>query len=328
MYNRRTVFWVACMGLFLFGVTLITLGSVASGLKEKFSLDESSSGTLFSILPFGILAGSLFFGPFCDKYGYKLLLFASCICMSVGFQGIAYAPSLILLKICIFLFGLGGGAINGATNAVVSDISSRDKGANLSLLGVFFGIGALGMPLVLGVFQQRFHFEIIVSSVGWITLAAAIVFLMVRFPPPKQLHGFPVARSFVLLKDRVLILIALFLFCQSSFEGIINNWTTTYLTKKLSVQPDEALYALSCFVAGITVMRILLGSVFRSVAVWKLLAVSFASLLAGCLVLEYGHGLPAAISGLILLGSRACWRLSDHVRICWKPLCRYFRNSI
>jgi MFS family permease len=98
MYNRRTVFWVACMGLFLFGVTLITLGSVASGLKEKFSLDESSSGTLFSILPFGILAGSLFFGPFCDKYGYKLLLFASCICMSVGFQGIAYAPSLILLK--------------------------------------------------------------------------------------------------------------------------------------------------------------------------------------------------------------------------------------
>jgi MFS family permease len=291
------------MGLLLFGVTLITLGSVASGLKEKFLLDESSSGTLFSILPFGILAGSLFFGPICDKYGYKLLLFASCICMCIGFEGIAYSPSQGLLKICIFLFGLGGGAINGATNAVVADISSSDKGANLSLLGVFFGIGALGMPLVLGIFQERFHFEIIVSSVGWITLAAAFIFLMVRFPPPKQLQGFPVARSFTLLKDHVLILIAFFLFCQSSFEGIINNWTTTYLTKRLSVQPDEALYALSCFVAGITVMRILLGSVFRSVVVWKLLVASIALLFAGCAALEYGHGLPAAISGLILLGA-------------------------
>ena len=38
----------------------------------------------------------------------------------------------------MFLFGLGGGAINGATSALVSDISEKEKGANLSLLGVFF----------------------------------------------------------------------------------------------------------------------------------------------------------------------------------------------
>ena len=50
----------------------------------------------------------------------------------------------------MFLFGLGGGAVNGATNALVSDISEKDKGANLSLLGVFFGLGALGMPFILG----------------------------------------------------------------------------------------------------------------------------------------------------------------------------------
>src|SRR6185312_11028039 len=97
-----------------------TLGSVKHGLEQKYLLDEIASGKLFSILPFGILLGSLLFGPFCDKYGYKVL---------------------------IFLFGLGGGAINGATSALVSDISDKDKGANLSLLGVFFGIGALGMPL-------------------------------------------------------------------------------------------------------------------------------------------------------------------------------------
>jgi hypothetical protein len=37
------------------------------------------------------------------------------------------------------VLGFGGGIINGSTNAVVADISSEDKGANLSLLGVFFG---------------------------------------------------------------------------------------------------------------------------------------------------------------------------------------------
>jgi MFS family permease len=44
----------------------------------------------------------------------------------------------------VFLFGFGGGAINGACNAVVADISEEHKGANLSLLGGFFCIGCFG----------------------------------------------------------------------------------------------------------------------------------------------------------------------------------------
>src|SRR5262249_41659697 len=74
MYNKRVVFWAACFGMLLFGCGLITLGSMATDLKIKFELDEVAAGTLFSILPFGILTGSLLFGPICDRYGYKFLL--------------------------------------------------------------------------------------------------------------------------------------------------------------------------------------------------------------------------------------------------------------
>src|ERR1700712_3374752 len=108
MYKRRLVFWSACMGMFLFGITFITLGAVVPGLKLKFGLDDISAGTLFSILPLGILTGSLVFGPVCDKYGYKILLSVSCFCICAGLEGIAYAPSQGLLKLCIFFFGLGG----------------------------------------------------------------------------------------------------------------------------------------------------------------------------------------------------------------------------
>ena len=155
MYKKRVVFWAACAGMLLFGICLITLGSVAADLREKLQLDEISAGTLFSILPLGILTGSLLFGPIADKYGYRILLSVSCLFMFAGFEGIAYAPSTNLLKICIFLFGIGGGAINGSTNALVADISDKDKGANLSLLGVFFGIGALGMPLISGILEKH-----------------------------------------------------------------------------------------------------------------------------------------------------------------------------
>jgi MFS family permease len=303
MYNKKVVFWAACIGILFFGMGITTLGSVKHGLEEKYLLDEIASGTLFSILPFGILLGSLLFGPFCDKYGYKILLSLTCLSMFIGFEGIAYAPSHTLLKLSIFLFGLGGGAINGATSALVSDISDKDKGANLSLLGVFFGIGALGMPLLLGVLENKFNYETILSVVGLATFAVGVFYLLTEFPPPKQAQGFPVAKGFALFKDSVLILIAFFLFCQSSFEAIINNWTTTYLTAGLAVPQNKALYALSLFVVGMTIMRLLLGSVFRNTNLKKLWAAAFSIIFLGLILLFIGRYFYLSVTGLILLGA-------------------------
>ena len=55
MYNKKMVFWSACLGMLLFGIALITLGSIAPDLKEKLLLNDIAAGTLFSILPLGIL---------------------------------------------------------------------------------------------------------------------------------------------------------------------------------------------------------------------------------------------------------------------------------
>ena len=303
MYKKSAVFWAACSGMLLFGVCLITLGSIASDLRAKLLLDEISAGTLFSILPLGILTGSLVFGPVADKYGYRILLSVSCLLMFAGFEGIAFAPSTGVLKIFIYLFGLGGGAVNGATNAVVSDISEKDKGANLSLLGVFYGIGALGMPLISGILENIYDFETIVSAIGILTFAIGVLFFFIKFPPPKQSKGVSISLSIRLIKDKVLILIAFFLFFQSGFEAIINNWTTTYLIKQHSVQTGNALYALSLFVAGMTVMRLLTGSVFRNVSAKKLFASSFGMILAALILLRTGSSFSISVAGLILLGS-------------------------
>ena len=289
--------------MLLFGISLITLGSVAPDLQEKFHLDQSSFGALLSILPFGILAGSLLFGPFADRYGYKVILVLSCLFVFIGFQGIAYAATFNLLKLCIFLFGFGGGVLNGASNAVVADISKSNKAADLSLLGVFFAIGALGMPFILGALQKLFSFQVIVSTIGYLPLVVAIVFLLATFPQPKQKEGVPVNQGLKLLKDDVLLLIGFFLFCQSSFEAIINNWTTTFLVSVLSVPGSKALYALSLYVLGMAVMRLLLGSVLRKSSAQNLLMLSFILLLAGTCLLQFSMSYFSSTLGLIFIGA-------------------------
>jgi FHS family glucose/mannose:H+ symporter-like MFS transporter len=303
MFNRKIIFGAACLGMLLFGIALITLGAVVPDLREKLKLDDISAGMLFSILPFGILAGSLLFGPIADRYGYRVLLALSCLLLFAGFEGIAFAPTKNLLIVFVLLVGFSGGVVNGATNAVVSDISDEGKGANLSLLGVFFGIGALGMPLVLGLLRNLVNFEVILASVGILTLAAGMIYLFIKFPPPKQAGGFALAHSVNLLKDNVLILIAFFLFFQSSFEGIINNWTTTYIIERFSVRPENALYALTSFVSGMAVMRLITGSLLRNISEKKLLIFSYLLILPGLICLSSINLFYIAVISLFILGA-------------------------
>jgi len=302
-YNKKLLFQASCAGILMFGIAVLILGSAASDLKVKLNLDEVSAGVLFSVLPFGMLTGSLFFGPVADKYGYRILLSASCLLLFAGFEGLAYSGSAGILKVFIFMIGTGGGAINGATSALVADISDTDKGADLSLLGAFFGFGALGIPLIMGILRNTFKFETIIAAVGFLALLSGLFFLIISYPPPKQAHGFPLRGFSSLIRDKVLIMIAFFLFLQSSFEGIINNWTTTWLTDHLSVQPGTALFALSSFVAGMTVMRLLLGKLLRTVSFRSIMILSFIFLFISLLLLRIAGSLYTAIPGLVLLGA-------------------------
>jgi len=303
MYSKRTVFWSACLGMLLFGIGLITLGAILPDLKEKYSLDAVAAGTLFSILPLGVLAGSLLFGPLCDRFGYKPLMTTAAVMMFAGFQGLAFSPSTGILNIFIFLIGLGGGALNGATSALVSDISTSGKGADLSLLGMFFGFGALGMPILLGVLEKAFKFDVIVSLTGFIALAAAILFVVIKYPPAKLSGGTSAKQMLALFRDETLLLIAFFLFFQSAFEALVNNWTTTYLIDRFSVQQSSALMGLSAYVAGMTIMRLMIGSIFRNVPEKRLLAISFGIMIIALITIVTGKTLFQSAAGLLILGA-------------------------
>lgn len=301
MYKRNQVFAAACIGLFLFGMILVTLGSILPSLKTKFVTEGVNAGILTSILPIGILTGSLVFGPIVDRYGYKLLLIVSVLVSAISLEGLAFTQSLALLYICVFFIGFGGGIINGGTNALVADIS-KEKGASLSLLGVFFGIGALGMPLLLGILSKHFQYTSILSAIGLFMLLPVIYFIIVRFPIPKQLQGFPFKEGVKLLKEPALLLTGFFLFFQSGVESLVNNWTTSYLQDRIKTSNEDALYALSFSLAGLTIARLVLGSLLKKISSFVVQMVSLLLVAAGSFILLYTLSYNIAFAGLVITG--------------------------
>src|SRR6185295_1688753 len=232
MYRKSQVFAAACLGMLLFGIVFLSLGSVINMLASRFDLDDLAIGTLTALLPFGILVGSLIFGPVVDRFGYRWMLVGASLIVGAALEGMVFAGNKSLVQVFVFAIGFGGGILNGATNALAADVSEGERGAKLSLLGVFFGIGALTMPSTIAMLSHRFSITSIVAAIGSLVLIPAAYCLMIQFPPPKMREArlSPVI-GFALLRDPFFLTACLALAIQSGMEGMSNDWMTRYFSK-------------------------------------------------------------------------------------------------
>ena len=246
MKNRRVLFIIACLGMLTFGIVLTTLGAVLPSIIERFGIDKAVAGSLLLLMSFGILIGSLVFGPLVDRNGYKGILLGSCALIVVGLEGIAFAGSLAWLRLAVALIGFGGGIINGAANALVADISSdAERAAGLSIVGAFFGVGAVGVPFTLGSLLGLFGYSAIIAAIGGLVLVPLLLTVFTPFPAPKQSQGFPLAAAAGLLRDPILLTMGVMLFLESGMEIAVGGWTATYFHEALGLGDQRALVFLS-----------------------------------------------------------------------------------
>jgi MFS transporter, FHS family, glucose/mannose:H+ symporter len=308
MYSRQLVFAAACLGMLLFGIVFLSLGSVNNMLSERFGLSNKAIGTLAALLPAGILVGSLIFGPIVDRFGYRWMLIGAALMVGMALEGLAFATSERLVQLSIFLVGFGGGVLNGATNALVADIGEGQRGANLSLLGVFFGIGALTMPFFLALLSQRFALSSIVAGIGVIVLVPVVFCLVIDFPAPKQSGGSPADTSRLrFLLDPFFLLAALAMGIQSGMEGMSNDWLTRYY-KFVVLSGEEgvernAQIALIALTSGMVLTRLALASLLRWLSAQLVLLTGIAIAAAGALALTYSASYWGSLAGPILIGT-------------------------
>ena len=300
--NRRTLFVIACLGMLAFGIVLTTLGAVLPSVIERFGIDKAAAGSLFLLMTFGILIGSVVFGPIVDRNGYKGMLLLATALIAIGLEGIAFAPSMAWLRAAVALIGFGGGIINGGTNALVADISAEGRTAGLSLLGVFFGVGAVGVPFILGNLLGTFSYSAIIAVVGALIVVPFAITAATPFPAPKLPHGFPLAAARGLLRDPLLLTMGLMLFLESGMEITVGGWTATFFKEELQIDDRRSLVYLSLYWFGMMLARIALGSVLKRVAPTRALLGCLGVAFAGAMLLLLTRNASLAALAVFMLG--------------------------
>jgi FHS family glucose/mannose:H+ symporter-like MFS transporter len=302
-YNYRAMFAIACLGMLVFGIVLTSLGSILPEITDRFGVSKTQAGSLFTLLSFGILIASLVFGPLVDRFGYRIPLATATALVVAGLEAIALGDSLAWLRIGVALIAFGGGIINGGANALVADITTDAKAAGLSLLGVFFGVGAVGVPFLLGALNTRMSYTTLLAIIGAASAIPLVAMAFIGFPAPKQPHSFPLKQTAQLARERPLLLFGAMLFLQSGMEITMGGWSAAFAREALALNAKAALYFLSLYWLGMMSARLLLGSLLRRVAPANAMFVSLATAFTGALLLLNVRGITVAAVGIFLIGA-------------------------
>ena len=295
--STAPVFTAACAGMSFFGVTMLSLGPILGPLNAMVE----GANALPSTMSVGIIIGTILFGPIVDKFGYKWLLILVSLFALAGVQGLATFSDLPLLHTSIFLLGIGGGILNGETNALVSDIYDDNKrGGRLGLLGAFYCIGALGWTL-LNYFIPDYRIPL--NAVSLVMALFIVSFFFITFPKAKPQENVSVSKSLGLLKYPALILFAVVLFFQCAFEGTSGNFTVQYLTNTGGMDNAAATLAMTWFTVGMLAGRLPLGNIMQKLRELKTLYLYLSIAFVGVvLFLADSSSAIAAYAAMVLIG--------------------------
>jgi FHS family glucose/mannose:H+ symporter-like MFS transporter len=303
-YTRRQALFVsACAGILVFGIVLAILGTLFGmpEMRERLHMDLAQQGNLFLLLYLGIFVSSIVAGPLIDNAGNKVTLLGSAVLVTVAMSLFASANTLAAASVAAVLLGLGGGGLNTSTNVLVSDLFGENRGPMLNLLGIFFGIGALCVPLLAASIEGRFTIAQLLLFCAALSGVCAIAYGLMPFPPASSTQGFSLRETLGVARYPGVMLLAILLFFESGNEACIGGWTSTYANAS-GYSPRVATLVLAGYWAALMFSRVLAASVLRKVSKTRVILFSALVSLAGCGLLLSAQSLPVLAAGVVLIG--------------------------
>ena len=293
--RRKILFVSACAGILTFGIVIAILGTLFGmpGMRARLHINLAQQGNVFFLLYVGILFASLIVGPWIDHSGNKLVLLVSSLLVSLGMILFSSAQSMTLAGAAAVVLGLGGGGLNTCTSALVSDLYGERRGPLLNVLGIFFGIGALCIPLLAASLEGHFTVLQLLIFSAVLSALCALAYAVLGFPAPAEAHRFSWRETLRVASYRGVWLLGLLLLFESGNEAAVGGWTSTYANAS-GFSGRTATLVLGGYWIALMLGRIL--------AAWLLFVMKKANLvLASALISVIGCGILLSAQSLLWL---------------------------
>jgi len=264
--NKVSLTWVANLSLVLIGIVGNVMGPVMPEVIQEYGLSLTTAGIVFTAQGLGRLVAVFSTSSWSDRVGRKPVMRLGGIFMVIGAIGYGLSPMWVGHILSAIVIGAGSGMLDGASNALVSELHTEKRGLALNRLHVFFGIGSLFGPLVaaffLGVVQS---WRLLFVAVALLAGIHAIFAASQSYPQATGQKGAGKAelakvRKAVLASPEFWLLSGI-MFTYSGMGGIIVGWVNTYLSQELTATVLAASSVLALYNVGLTLGRMVWGGV-------------------------------------------------------------------
>jgi FHS family glucose/mannose:H+ symporter-like MFS transporter len=303
LMNRRRLFGAACSAMFLFGIVLAILGAIFGlpAMRARLHVDLAQQGDIFLVLYLGVFVSTVLVGPVIDSYGNKVVLGTSGLLVTAALILFSMAASFVAALAAAFLLGFGGGGLNTAANALVADVYPDERGAMLNIVGMFFGFGALVVPLCAAITTGFFSIPQLLLGTAALAIVCTAAYLVLRFPAPSHSAGFSFLASIKAAGNPGVLLFAAVLFFESGNESSIGGWTSTY-AGATGASARTATMILAGYWAALMCGRLAAARVLRRLSKPRLVLASGIGAVAGSAVLLASTPAPLLLAGAIVTG--------------------------
>jgi len=293
--------WLAYACLFVEGINAGWIGPFLPEISELVHVSIDNAGLIVSATAAGYLVALLAAGETSHRWSAQKTLAASMLLVSAGLFGLSVAPALIGMLCAAFVAGLGYGAIDVASNAVVVDLNRESLAAALNYLHVMFGVGALLGPILAGfALASQLRYSIMFGAGS--AFSGLIALLLATTPTIEARIVTVRGDGFLPMLTRPLIwVLGAVLFLYVGAETGIGAWLFLYLRTSAALSKSLASWGVSLYWAGLIIGRLIGGRLARYIAAREFTMLAGAVSAAALVVLIAAPTMRALAAPMIVL---------------------------
>ena len=257
----KKVFYFGCVFYFFIGTIHVFFGSLTPYLLSSYDKGPGELSSLIFFQFIGFLTGVLLSPILVRKKGYGAVLTMGLLLMIGSLLLGLLVPGWTTLVLAGFFLGSGAGSLETTAGAYV--ISMANSAKRISIMEVFFGLGALLFPLVIlmTVTEQTWHF-VFLFQVGALTFFLMLwLAFMNKLPHGQKASPVKGMKKPSLLVDRNNRVIVVLMICFAFFyAGIETNFANFLPSIMLEKGGDHwSLFAVSTFWTAIVIGRTIIA---------------------------------------------------------------------
>jgi len=281
----RNFIWLACLIYTLNGFGHIIIGTVLEPMVESYEIDYGAGGQLIMNQFLGFLGGVLLAPAIVKSLGRKTTVLIALTLFAITQYVFSFLPDWNILLYIVPLGGAGMGILETVIAALIIGHLREKKATVLVLVEVFFGVGALLIPIISAGLIAANVWNASFATVAVIITIAIILWFILPFgeldsilkkqPEPSTGGKRKTNRQKYSRKQLPIITAgAFFFFMYVGTEMVLPNYLPTILSVTTDLGSSSLAMSITVFWLAMTFGRMAMTFVIDRIGYHKLFVIS------------------------------------------------------